>query len=238
MRLLGFIIASVSLHAGILTFGTFTPLPGTEGASINGTLASFSDSNHADTAANILAIINWGDGTVTPGTIIGSAGAFSLSASHTYLEEGDYSVGLSINDGVGDTASATGTEVVADAPLSSTGGSPFGFTPGVLTANLALLSFTDANPAAGPADFFAIINWGDSTNSVGTILSSIPGVFSVRGSHAYAASGVFTVSVGVTDTGGSTTLGTTTATGVPEPGSIGMVFGGLALAGFIRMRRG
>jgi hypothetical protein len=56
------------------------------------TVLTFTDSNLSDLASGFTAIIDWGDGTpVTPGTIAGSNGSFSVLGGHTYADEGDFS---------------------------------------------------------------------------------------------------------------------------------------------------
>ncbi len=132
MRFFALVLGAASLHAGLLTFGSFSALPATEGAPTSGVLITFSDSNPADTPGNFTGTINWGDGTTSAASFTGSNGSFSLSGAHTYVEEGTYSMLLNIADSAGDTGSAGGlTEVVSDAPLSGSSAAGFGFTPGV-----------------------------------------------------------------------------------------------------------
>ncbi len=239
MRLLALTIYAASLHAGVLTFGSFSPVPGTEGAQLSGVLATFSDSNVADTAGNLSATINWGDSTTSAGIISGSNGAFSLSGGHTYAEEGSYTVQLGVQDGVGDIASTTGTEMVNDAQLTGTASSPFGFTANVALTNVLVLTFTDGDPQGAPSDYTATINWGDGVTSAGAVTPGVGNIFDVNGTHTYLQGGTFTVVATADDAGGSNTSATTTATGssTPEPGTIGMVCVGLALACWKRMRR-
>lgn len=67
-----------------------------------------------------------------------------------------------------------------------------------------MATFTDANPAAPLSQFSAAIDWGDSSSSAGTITQpGGPGtVFDVSGTHTYATSGGYTVSVTISDPGG------------------------------------
>src|SRR5690242_15416270 len=51
-------------------------------------IASFTDSNLTDTASSFTATIDWGDGTVTAGTIVGSNGNFTVEGGHTFADEG------------------------------------------------------------------------------------------------------------------------------------------------------
>ncbi|MBV8912619.1 MAG: hypothetical protein JOZ05_06230, partial [Acetobacteraceae bacterium] len=51
-------------------------------------VASFTDSNAADPASGFTATITWGDGTSSAGTVAGANGAFTVTAGHTYADEG------------------------------------------------------------------------------------------------------------------------------------------------------
>src|SRR5579884_1687761 len=62
--------------------------------------------------------INWGDGTTSSGTVSGGNGAFTVTGSHTYADEGAYHLSVLIQDDGG--ASATAQEAVAWAPAAST----------------------------------------------------------------------------------------------------------------------
>jgi hypothetical protein len=63
-----------------------------EGANFtNGTVATFIDMNSPGPVADYSAVIHWGDGTNSPGTVIGlGGGSFRVTGSHTYAEEGVY----------------------------------------------------------------------------------------------------------------------------------------------------
>lgn len=89
---------------------------------------------------------------------------------------------------------------VADAPLSLSCA-----TPSVSLQSFAgtVANLTDGDPAAPLSDFTATIDWGDSSSSPGTVSGS-GGSYSVAGSHTYASTGFFNVSVHVDDVGGST----------------------------------
>ena len=98
-----------------------TSVSGTEGAAISGaTVATFTDANPNATASDFTATIDWGDGTSTTGTVVAqSGGGFAVDGAHTYADEGQYTIGVTVNDVGGSTASATSTATVADAPLSA-----------------------------------------------------------------------------------------------------------------------
>jgi hypothetical protein len=237
LLLTGLIFGTVSVQGGLLSFNTVPSITSTEGSLFNGVLGTFTDSNTSDTAATFTATINWGDGSTSTPVITGGLGTFSLSGGHTYAEEGVYTVSLNVGDGVpADSATGTGTATLADAALSPLDIPPsFGFTPGVLLSNVLLLSFGDGNPFSTAADFIATIAWGDGSTTTGTI-SSNGSQYDVTGSYTYLGSGPFEVGVVVQDVGGSALTTQTSALGVPEPGTMGMVCAGLALAAMLRVR--
>jgi hypothetical protein len=192
----------------------------TEGASTGQvTVATFTDANPDATAADFTATIDWGDGTSSAGTVAVDGGGFSVDGAHTYAEEGQYTVGVSIDDQGGSTAGTSGTAMVADAALTATAANVTA-AAGASTGQVTVATFTDANPDATAADFTATIAWGDGTTSAGTIAALSGGGFSVDGTHSYAEEGQYTVGVSIDDKGGSTadTSGTAMVSdGPPAP---------------------
>jgi hypothetical protein len=174
---------------------------GTEGAEVNGTVATFTDPDTSATASEYSASIEWGDGTTSSGTVSGGSGSFSVSGGHTYADEGTYPVAVKITDvdNSGNTATTSSTASIGDAALSATGvstTSPMAFSGTV--ANL-----TDANTGGSASDFTATIEWGDGTSSSGTVSGS-GGSYTVSGNHLYGTTGPFEVTVTIIDDGGST----------------------------------
>jgi hypothetical protein len=214
-------------------------LSGSEGIALpSTTVATVFDSRAEATASDLAGMINWGDGTVSAGTVAALAtGGFSVKGTHTYAEEGNFApVIVSVTDNVdSSTGTATDTAVIADAPLTPTGFYNFSFVPGS-AVNTNLISFSDANPAAAPSDFFATINWGDATISSGTVVFT-SGSFLVSGTHTYVNAGNFPVTVIVTDVGGSTTGSISlTASTAPEPSSSSVVLAGIGIVALLLRR--
>ena len=198
-------------------------------------VANFTDDNPYSQLADYTATINWGDGsppstgTVQPGNGLGAYVVVVDSAdhnTHTYADEtgspnhlGPYNISVTIaeNDG-GASVSADGFASVADAPLiQAVGLSP----PGTLDANVAIPGFTvatfvDTNPGALPSDFvsegqpgMALIDWGDGSTSLGTVVGS-GGNFSVQTTgHTYLKGGPFQIKTSIVDIGGKTASATT-----------------------------
>jgi len=194
------IVADAALAAGALSVTS-----GVE--NVTRTIASFSftDANPSAPATDFTATIDWGDGTTSTLTLSGPP--FTAYGSHTYTDEGTYTVKVSIADDGGSSASATGTARVADAPVAArciaASVSPLSFSGSVA-------SVTDQNPNGTAAEFTANIDWGDGSSSVSTAIrpsfSVAPtgGPFTVSGNHAYGSSGIFTITTTVSDEGGST----------------------------------
>jgi hypothetical protein len=72
--------------------------------------ATFTDANHGDTHT---ATIDWGDGTVTSGTVVQSAGSGSVSGQHTYTSGGRFHVTVQVTDNDGDSHAVTTTALVS-----------------------------------------------------------------------------------------------------------------------------
>src|SRR5207249_3084993 len=136
----------------------------------------------------------------------------------TYAEEGSYTVTISTTDKGGSTKSTTATSTVADAALTASGTAVSASEGNSFSGQVA--SFIDANPTAPLTDFTtgtggASINWGDGTAATTGTVTQPGGVgtaFVVSGSHTYAEEGSYTVTVSITDKGGSTKSATATAT--------------------------
>jgi hypothetical protein len=130
--------------------------------------------------------------------------ATGKSVSHTFAENFlggvPHSGTVVITDPTGLKTTLPFLVPVADAPLSLNCATP-GVSLQAFSGNVANL--TDGDPAAPLGDFTATIDWGDSSSSPGTVSGS-GGSYSVAGSHTYASTGFFNVSVHVDDVGGST----------------------------------
>ena len=182
----------------------------TEGQAYAGTVATFTDMDPTGKASEYAATIDWGDGTAS---MVGATGAdaatsgFDVSGSHTYAEEGTYTITVSVSDidtALFNTSVATSTVTVADAPLAASGRQANSTDP----FNGAVAQFTDANPNGTLSDYSATIDWGDGVSSAGSIAQS-GAAFDVTGTHTYAELGPHTVTTRVCDVGGSCAAATT-----------------------------
>lgn len=113
--------APLSGSGGFTLRGTEGPTSllggGTDMAPVSGTVATFTDANPAATTADFTATISWGDGSTSTGTVSGPAGGpFSVAGSHSYAEDGTYTIGVTIADDGGSQATATSAASIADPP--------------------------------------------------------------------------------------------------------------------------
>jgi len=172
---------------------TVVGVSASEGAAFgNAAVATFTDPGGAEVLTDYSATINWGDGTNSTGTISVSGGVFTVAGSHTYAEEGSYTVSATISHDSAASASATGTATVTDPAVVPNGIASSG-SEGAAFSSAAVATFTDPGGVEALTDYAATINWGDGSSSTGTI--SVSGsVFTVAGSHTYAEEGSYTVS--------------------------------------------
>jgi hypothetical protein len=198
-------------------------LRGVEGANLDPVIASFTDASPSATPADFEATIDWGDGTTSQGAISLVGGTttqtdFQVSGDHFYAEEGAYAIDVTVTTLGTNPVATTSTANIADAPLTAehaTFDAPEGVS---MTESVA--TFTDANPDAPIGDFSAVIDWGDGTQSDGTITQpNGPGTpFLVTGTHEYDDSedgnvemDGWPVTVTITDIGGSVAIATSQA---------------------------
>ena len=70
-----------------------------EGVDTTGTVATFSDANTSDVAADFTATVNWGDGTTEVGTVTGQNGSFAVAvpgSTHFYSNEGTDTITVTV----------------------------------------------------------------------------------------------------------------------------------------------
>jgi uncharacterized delta-60 repeat protein len=183
---------------------TAVPLAGTtDGHSVGGVLANFTDGDPGAVAADYTATVTWGDGNSSVGAIGSGSGGFTVSATNSYAREGTYTVTIRIQDFGGSTAVVSSQIVVTDpaldavfVPLSGTDTTP---PAGVIAA------FTDEDSNGTLRQYTTTISWGDGNTSAGVVASDGHGGFTVSGTNGYAAVGTYSATVAIFDQGGATT---------------------------------
>jgi N-acetylneuraminic acid mutarotase len=175
---------------------------GPERKSLTAAVAAFNDPGSTEPIGSFGATLTWGDGSpASAGVVTGSAGSYVVSGTHTYADEGQFSVSVVITESDGDTpaphATATGTATIAEADQLTASARTFNARHGTaFSGTVATVTDSVSNVAA---DFTVSINWGDGTAlSVGTVTGSGKS-FSMSGRHTYARAGKFTVTVTISD---------------------------------------
>ena len=175
------------------------------------TVVTFSDANPNATVDDFTAMITWGDGGTSAGSVVATSNGFAVTGTHTYADEDSYLASVAITDKGGSTANASTTVTVNDAALTAAAAAPLTGTEGAALTGVTVATFSDANPNATVNDFTAMITWGDGSTSAGSVVATSNG-FAVTGTHTYADEDSYLASVAITDTGGSTANASTTVT--------------------------
>ena len=165
----------------------FSVTPAPEGSS-----TAFTNISGADPAATIVTWAwTFGDGD----------GSTDTSPSHTYLEDGSYEVTLIVTDSLGASDSTTITVDIANlAPLVDPIAAP---ADPVAVGALVEASATFADP--GVLDTHsASWDWGDGAVTLAAVAEA-DGAGTASGDHTYAAPGIYTLRLTVTDDEGDST---------------------------------
>lgn len=164
---------------------------GDEGTVLTLQPVSFTDSDVADTHT---AYVDWGDGTTSTAVVTESGGSGTISASHTYVNDGSYTATMTVTDSFGGVGADSFAIVVANvAPSVFAGGTR---TTAGSSSVFPSVRYTDP----GVLDTHsAEIDWGDGATSAGSVDAVRQ---TVHGGHTYSSPGQFIVTVTVTDDSG------------------------------------
>jgi len=159
-------------------------------------LASFTDAGIDDTHT---ATIDWGDDTTDAGEVVEEKGAGHVAGQHVYVNDGGYTITVTVTDKDGAPASASSIVTVSNIPPVVDAGSDISVTednPSVeITASFTDMGIKDTHTAT--------IDWGDGTPIEEGKLTESDGKGKVAGRHLYLADdGNYTVTVAVTDDNG------------------------------------
>jgi len=149
-------------------------------------IISFNASASYDSDGTIVSYFwDFGDGTNSTGMIV----------EYSYVDDGTYSVTLTVTDDDGATGIITSTKTVLNRPPVAL------FTETAETVLTDEIITFNASASYDPDDYIISYLWdfGDSTNSTGAIVD-----------HAYVDDGVYTVTLTVTDDDGATASATAT----------------------------
>jgi len=121
---------------------------------------------------------------------------------HNYGSGGNRPISVTVHHESSPAVAVTGSAVVTELAVKPNRGVAISAIEGLDIGGQALATFTDPAGAEGLAHYSATIDWGDGTTSAGTVSyggtpGSSTGVFTVTGSHAYAAGGNYPINVTV-----------------------------------------
>jgi PKD repeat protein len=160
------------------------PYSGTPGSAV-----VFDGSGSVDPDGSIVAY-DWDFGDGGTGT--------GVSPSHTYAAAGVYTVSLTVTDDDGQTDTAATTANIAETPMEPPVADPNGPYSGTVGTAVVF----DGSGSADPDGSIVTYAWDFGDGGTGTGVSP---------SHTYAAAGVYTVSLTVTDDDGLSDTAATTA---------------------------
>jgi hypothetical protein len=208
--------APLSVTGGAISVTGSTPFTGVVG--------TLTDSGGSEPASSYTAVIAWGDGSSSPGTVVATASGFNVVGSHTYQSASvsagvnfPYTTMVTVSDEGGRSASGTGSAAVAHAPLVAWGQN-VSLTEGTSGPAVVAL-FSDPDPRDAGSDFTVTIAWGDGRTSAGTVSPAADGLFQVTGSHAYAEESTSPnqVTVSIQDDRGASAVATAIAVVADAP---------------------
>lgn len=181
---------------------TGATLSTTEGSVLSAAVATFIDPGGSEDVGDFSAQINWGDGTVSPGTITLSAanGVYTVAGSHVYLGAGNEQITVTVQHDVAPNATVISTASVSDVPLVGTSGPTFQAVEGNLSSSQVLATFTDpgvVESLSTPGAYGATIDWGDGTSATAGTLTfdGKSQIFTVSGQHTYVEDGIYPLTI-------------------------------------------
>ena len=199
------------------------------GAAVTGTatestgmvpVANFIDPNTADQTNQFNALVGWGDGDSSLGTVVRAGGQsqFTVMASHTYALPGTYTTTITVvgqGNVPGSTATGTATIAAIPATITLTGQSIVAMAGQTLN-DATVATFTETTTTGDETSFPALIDWGDGQTSQGKVTpqATPPGglaTFAIQGSHTFLVPGSYTITVTLSDQTGDTFTSTSAA---------------------------
>jgi ELWxxDGT repeat protein len=176
-----------------------------EGKKFSGLVATFTDPGSTAAAAGYTALITWGDGHTSAGTVTATGkGTYSVSGTNTYTHAGNYAISVTITRSGGGMVMAQGTTTVTDAPFWAS--RVFQRVKKGQSLAPVLGTLTDTNPFAVAGDFTLLIGWGDGQKSNGTLKANAQKTFDIAGTHTYSTTGSYTLTVTITEVGGQSVM--------------------------------
>ena len=115
-------ISKAVVAGAALTAGSNTAFSAFQGTTFSGGVVEFTDAYPNAPAGSFTATINWGDGNITPGSVLQlGGGLFQVAGSNTYANSGSFPVSVTITS-VGGNNLFLNTTVLVVAPLQGSTG--------------------------------------------------------------------------------------------------------------------
>jgi len=166
-----------------------SPNPSTEGSAVTASAPIFGG------ALPNTCTVDYGDGSgPQPGTVSGGS---CSGATHTYVDNGSYTVTVVVTDRAGATAQGSALQAVTN--VAPTVATPVVSTDASRKRATATASFTD--PGVGDGPYSCTVDYGDGTGPKPGVVS---GSTCTGLTHLYVTKDTFTVVVAVTDKDGGT----------------------------------
>jgi hypothetical protein len=195
----------------------------TEDVPQNPVVASFSDANPHGFPGEYTTTIAWGDGSTSAGTVVLDGAGFDVNGTHTYAEEGNYTVSVVIGDRAGNSLTVNSSATVTGGVVAQ------GLDHDIVVfghKNFSgpVATFTDPDTTGNASDYTATIAWGDGTSSSGTVDGTGP--FTVSGSYTFPSfADTRQVTITITDNSGAESYTVTdTVVDPPYPGTPNELF--------------
>lgn len=188
--------ATLTIHyqakAAVVATGGFAVSAVEGAASALQTVATFTDPAGAGSLASYSAIIDWGDGNTSAGTLSlnSTSGVFTVQGAHTYAEEAVDPINVTIHRSGAPDAAVASTATVSDPAAVVADGLTLSAVAGASTGMQTIATFTDPGGAESLDNYSASIFWGDGASSPGIVAFNVVlGTFAVQGNHSYAQAG-------------------------------------------------
>jgi PKD repeat protein len=172
-------------------------------AAAEGNILTFDGTRSTDPDGDLLTYAwTFGDGVTATGA----------RPTHSYADNGTYTITLVVTDTEGASAQATTSATITNVAPAVNAGADAAVQTG--TAYQLAASFTD--PGSLDAPWSVVVSWGDGSPDLALVASAAG---EVAASHTYAVSGSYAVGVRVTDKDGAAGLDDVVVMVSPEPPS-------------------
>ena len=189
-----------------------------------GVLSNDADNNGLPLGATLLAGPDHGTLALGPdGSLIYTPTAGYVGPD-SFIYEAVDSLGIStavpVTINVTPAAAGTGGGTGTTDPTQKITSFPITGTQGVPITNVPVATFTDGTGVNDPGSYTATIDYGDGTAPTTGTVTEANGLYLVSGSHTFAQSGTFPVSVVITRPG-SNSLGASTSAVIASTSAVG-----------------